>query len=138
MILLKSICDCGSSILLSVGENIYDKKLYWHQSYHCDGCGKTEEMDCEGRMPENIRDSFLKLEGEYSLYIEEEKDIKKVEFILKKWKKFSEYEFENLFRKNSRKVICGTEKEVFYIKEYLMTQKSIQGIVVCNRSEIIS
>lgn len=129
MALLKTYCSCGSIVLSNVGEKADNEKLYWYQSYHCDNCGETMEIDCEGIAPEVIRNSILESDGYYSLYIKERKDRGKVVFLLKKWKNFLELGLEDFLKQNTERIICGTQSEVMLVKDYLKRRGGIECII---------
>lgn len=119
MAILKIKCDCGKIIETSVGDKICDNKLFWFQSYHCNYCGKTVEMDCEGMIPSDIKETIITEQGNYGLIICDIKDRAKTEFLLKKMPQGNLFNFKEFLEKKSEEIIRGTQNEVLIVKNYL-------------------
>ncbi|GFI04017.1 hypothetical protein IMSAGC005_02861 [Lachnospiraceae bacterium] len=83
MAMLKIKCDCGRIAEVGAGDKICNNKLFWFQSYYCNYCGKTVEMDSEDMMPSDIREAIIAEQGSYGLIICNIKDREKTEFLLK-------------------------------------------------------
>jgi len=72
MIIINEECpNCKKMIEVSVGQQIsFNGKLKWFRSTNCLYCGFAMEEDDYGFPPKIIRDTILKVEGEWQLIID--------------------------------------------------------------------
>lgn len=109
-------CDCGADVLVHVGDKICQDTLCWFRSYHCINCGKAIELDDADEIPPEIRQIILEQDGTYELYLCNEKDRGKAEFLLKKLP-VDNMKMCNVFVENKTDVIIrGTQNEVLLVK----------------------
>lgn len=129
MAILKIKCDCGQIIETSVGDKIYNNKLFWFRSYHCNYCGKTVEMDSEGMIPSDIKEAIMAEQGRYGLNICNIKDRVKTEFLLKKMPECDLFNFKPFLERRSEEIIRGTYNEVLIVKNYLV-KKGMKDCII--------
>ncbi len=129
MAVLKIKCDCGKNISSKVGNRIYNNKLYWFQSYSCDNCGKTIEMESDDKMPTDIKDAIIEEGGNYVLILKETKDRRKAEFLLKKMPNSSLLSLKPFLERECEEIIKGTRNEVLIVKNYL-AKRGIDSCII--------
>lgn len=127
MAIIRTKCDCGMPIEISVGDAIYDNKLRWYQSYRCNSCGKTLELDDFGKLPPEIESAIMGQEGSYELVLNDLNDRLKIIHLLKKMQYDNFSAFEQFKEKKSDVIIRGTKNEVLLVKNYL----EAKGITNC-------
>ncbi len=112
-------CDCGFETLATVGDRIHEKGICWFQSYHCEKCGKTVELDNVGEIPSEVAKAIMKQEGTYSLLLTSPQDRAKAEFVLKRMAGEDLSRFVLLLEKETDEIVQGTQNEVLLVKRYL-------------------
>lgn len=127
MAILNVKCDCGQIVSTNVGDTIRNSKLYWFQSYQCNNCGRTIEIDCDNVMPLDVKMAIISEQGSYGLFLNNIKERTKVRFILKKFPNSNLSSFKGFLDKETDEIVQGTQNEVLIIKEYL----ELKGINNC-------
>ena len=120
---LKVKCNCGMTVEANVGDKLFDNKLYWFQSYHCCNCGRTIELDGIEKMPLEIEAAIIEQEGKYRLLLNDSKDRKKTEFLLKKNDNLGI--FRQFVEKQSDEIAQGTKNEMLLIENFLKSKAGI-------------
>ena len=108
MAILRLNCDCGKIVGANVGDRLCDNKLHWFQAYHCDNCGKFIELDGIGKTPLEIETAIMEQEGRCGLLLNNSKDRRKAEFLLKKQRNSILDKFELFTDKNTDEISQGT------------------------------
>ena len=126
MAVLRIKCHCGQDVSASVGDKIYNNRLYWFQSYHCANCGETIEMDSDAQMPSEVKEAIVAKQGKYGLFVSNRKDRAKAEFILKKMPHGDLSDFKLFLERKTEEIIRGTQNEVLIVENFL-AQKGIHG-----------
>ena len=127
MAVIKIKCNCGKIIEASVGDSIYNNNLRWYQSYYCKNCGNALEMDEIGVIPFEIKKAIMIQEGSCELFLLDYKSRKKVSYLLNKMPYMDSEWFKLFEEEKSNRIVCGTQNEVTFIKEYL----EAKGIKEC-------
>lgn len=127
MAIIRTKCDCGMPIVISVGDAIIDNKLRWYQAYHCDSCGKTLELDELGALPPEIEAAIMEQEGGYGLILNNLDDRLKTIYLLKKIQCGNLSAFEQFIENKFDEIMRGTKNEVLSVKTYL----EAKGIMNC-------
>lgn len=127
MAILNAKCDCGKIVSTNVGDAIHNSKLYWFQSYLCDNCGRTIEMDSDEAMPIDVKKAIILEQGCYGLFLNNIKERTKVKFILKKISDSNLPSVKEFLDKETDEIVQGTQNEVLIFKEYL----ELKGIKNC-------
>jgi ribosomal protein L24E len=60
---------CGNILNLNVGQNLVNGKIVWFVSGKCSKCGFQIEQDGKNDTPDEVRNTILAQEGEWSLRI---------------------------------------------------------------------
>ena len=122
MAVIKMKCNCGMIIESNVGDSIYNNNLRWYQTYCCDNCGNAMEMDGIGDIPSEIKKAIMMQEGSYGLFSSDLKNRNKIIYLLKKMP-YKDLDLFDLFKEGkSDEIIRGTQNEVTFIKDYLVTK----------------
>lgn len=125
MAILRVKCDCGKIVESNVGDRLCDNKLYWFQSYQCDNCGKIIELDGIEKIPIEIETAIMEQEGRCGLFLNNSKDRRKTEFLLRKQQNSILDKFELFIEKKSDEIAQGTKNEMLYIKNLLKSKGKI-------------
>ncbi|MBQ7774424.1 MAG: hypothetical protein IJ379_14405 [Lachnospiraceae bacterium] len=112
-------CDCGFETLATVGDRIRENRICWFQSYHCEKCGKTVELDSVGEIPSEVARAIMEQEGTYSLLLTSLQDRAKAEFVLKRMAGEDLSRFALFSEKETDEIMQGTRNEVLLLKGYL-------------------
>jgi hypothetical protein len=53
MAVMAGFCqDCGEAVTITMGENVFNQRLVWHSSYHCEKCGTAIVADGMDELPQ--------------------------------------------------------------------------------------
>ncbi|QDT46398.1 hypothetical protein Pan258_04170 [Symmachiella dynata] len=71
MATIPDVCpNCGTAIIVNVGQRVFQNQLVWSQGFHCSNCGEASEADGHGNPPAVIEEALLAQEGRWDLWIE--------------------------------------------------------------------
>jgi len=122
-------CKCGNNIIANVGDSLYGGILRWYVSYKCEGCGCAVESDGRDEMPSEIKEAIIKEEGMWGIFLQDEKELAKVTYILKKELGFTLEQIKEIKAKLPNELISGTKNEIVRING-ILTQKGIRSIEI--------
>lgn len=120
MIKVEEKCpNCNSDIISYFGQSLRPNgKLTWYQSYHCEKCSDSVEIDDLGIPPNEVRQKILSVEGEWNLIVESVDKKKKMRTsqLLRNLFNYSMLEMKDLLKNIPGIVFHGTKTEVEWIQ----------------------
>lgn len=122
-------CNCGSNVSANVGDSLYGGVLRWYISYKCERCGCAVESDGRDEIPSEIKEAIIKEEGRWGIFINDEKDLTKVTYILKKELGFTLEQIKEIKTNLPNELISGTKNEIIRINN-ILNQKGIKAITI--------
>lgn len=61
--------SCGGQAHQAFGERVSATKLWWHESWWCDGCSLRSEADGIDRLPDDLRRHTIAAEGSFTVHV---------------------------------------------------------------------
>ena len=129
MAILKVKCDCGMTVEANVGDRMCNNKLHWFQSYYCNNCGNTSELDGVGNIPPDIETAIMEQDGRCGLFLNNSDDRQKAEFLLKKRQSDNLEKYKLFIEKKTDEILYGTKNEILLTEKYLKSKGGIDCLI---------
>jgi hypothetical protein len=69
MATIEKPCHCGNAYEVRFSDRCSGGELTWYMSILCRSCGRAEEVDGRGNLPEDLRSTLIQQEGEWHLVV---------------------------------------------------------------------